>query len=143
MEIEFDLVFCGVGLCVIVGCVVVFEVFDFMVYMDVEWVYCVVFEVLLIMLIQLVYNIFVDLMMVGFICWIELVGFVVFYEWCIDDNYYYIVCIFCGVIGDVDCVVGEVLCFILFLMGGFIVEIVEVIFWGFCFSCQNVVQQFG
>lgn len=57
------------------------------------------------------------------------------YEFRVGDNYYYIVCWFCGVIVDVDCVVGEVFCLMVLDYNGFLLDEVEVIYWGLCFDC--------
>ena len=55
------------------------------------------------------------------------------------DNHHHIVCRVCGVIGDVDCAVGDVPCLTPSDDGGslegFAVDEAEVIYWGLCPDC--------
>lgn len=55
----------------------------------------------------------------------------------VGDNHHHVVCRACGVIGDVDCVVGEAPCLEPSDTHGFVVQEAEVVFWGFCSGCRS------
>ncbi|MVA74427.1 transcriptional repressor [Auraticoccus sp. F435] len=51
------------------------------------------------------------------------------------DNHHHLVCRSCGLVTDVDCVVGAAPCLHTTDTGGFVVDEAEVTFWGRCASC--------
>ena len=62
-------------------------------------------------------------------------GSVARYESRVGDNHHHVVCRSCGVITDVDCVVGEAFCLIPSGHNGFLLDEAEVIYWGLCPGC--------
>ena len=66
-------------------------------------------------------------------------GLVARYESRVGDNHHHVVCRVCGVIGDVDCAVGDVPCLTPCddsgALEGFAVDEAEVIYWGLCPDC--------
>ena len=64
-------------------------------------------------------------------------GSVARYESRIDDNHHHVVCRSCGAIADVDCAVGEAPCLTASDDHGFVIETVEVIYWGVCPDCAR------
>ena len=66
-------------------------------------------------------------------------GLVARYESRVGDNHHHVVCRVCGVIGDVDCAVGDVPCLTPSdddgSLEGFTVDEAEVIYWGLCPDC--------
>lgn len=68
-------------------------------------------------------------------------GLVARYESRVGDNHHHIVCRHCGVIGDVDCAVGEAPCLTAAddsgLLEGFAIDEAEVIYWGLCPDCST------
>ena len=57
------------------------------------------------------------------------------YESRVGDNHHHVVCRVCGIIGDVDCAVGDAPCLTPSDDGGFAVDEAEVIYWGLCPDC--------
>lgn len=84
---------------------------------------------------QVVYDVFSVFVDRGLICKIQLVGFLMCFENCVGDNYYYFICCSCGDMVDVDCVVGVLFCFEVVKDFGYEIDEVEIIFWGLCFDC--------
>jgi Fur family ferric uptake transcriptional regulator len=57
------------------------------------------------------------------------------YEARVGDNHHHVVCRSCGVIGDVDCAVGETPCLTASGDHGFVIDEAEVVYWGTCPAC--------
>jgi Fur family ferric uptake transcriptional regulator len=88
------------------------------------------------MSVQAVHNVLSDLTRAGLIRRIEPAGFSALYERRVDDNHHHLVCSGCGAIEDVDYVQGAAPCLSPSDTSGFTVDAAEVIFWGFCSSCE-------
>jgi Fur family ferric uptake transcriptional regulator len=58
------------------------------------------------------------------------------YEDRVGDNHHHLACRRCGVVADVDCVVGAAPCLEPAESYGFAVDEAVVTFWGLCPSCQ-------
>ena len=65
------------------------------------------------------------------------------YEARVGDNHHHVVCRSCGTIADVDCAVGHAPCLTASDDSGFVVDEVEVVFWGSCPECaaRGIAQQ--
>ena len=85
---------------------------------------------------QAVYLVLNDLARAGLIRRFEPAGSAALYERRIGDNHHHLVCDSCGVVQDVDCVVGEAPCLVPSAANGFRVREAEVTFWGLCSTCQ-------
>jgi len=59
------------------------------------------------------------------------------YEDRVDDNHHHLVCRSCGRTVDVDCAVGSRPCLEAADDHGFTVDEAEVIYWGYCPTCQT------
>ncbi len=59
------------------------------------------------------------------------------YEGRVDDNHHHLVCRHCGQMVDVDCAVGHAPCLEPADDHGFAVDEAEVIYWGYCPTCQE------
>jgi Fur family ferric uptake transcriptional regulator len=59
------------------------------------------------------------------------------YEDRVGDNHHHIVCRRCGMVADVDCVVGAAPCLEPGESLGFAIDEAEVTFWGRCSRCQS------
>jgi Fur family ferric uptake transcriptional regulator len=59
------------------------------------------------------------------------------YEDRVGDNHHHLVCRRCGSTVDVDCVVGRAPCLATSDDCGYVVDEVEVIYWGVCPDCQR------
>lgn len=66
---------------------------------------------------------------------IQPLGHVARYEARVGDNHHHVVCRECGVIGDVDCAVGDAPCLTASDDHGFVLDEAEVIYWGHCPRC--------
>ena len=88
---------------------------------------------------QAVYDVLHALTAAGLVRRIQPSGLVARYESRVGDNHHHVVCRDCGVIGDVDCAVGDVPCLTPSDDGGslegFAVDEAEVIYWGLCPDC--------
>ncbi|HEY6886185.1 MAG TPA: Fur family transcriptional regulator [Solirubrobacter sp.] len=62
------------------------------------------------------------------------------YEARAGDNHHHLVCRWCGLTADVDCVHGGAPCLDAPSTAGFAVDEAEVTFWGLCPSCQTEIQ---
>ena len=86
---------------------------------------------------QAVYDVLKALTGAGLLRRIEPEGSPARYERRVGDNHHHVVCRNCGVIADVDCATGAAPC----LEGsddhGFVVNEVEVTYWGICPACQK------
>ena len=86
---------------------------------------------------QGVYDVLGALSRAGLARRIEPAGSPARYEARVGDNHHHIVCRNCGVIQDIDCVVGERPCLDTGGGHGFAVDEAEVTFWGLCPPCQR------
>jgi Fur family ferric uptake transcriptional regulator len=86
---------------------------------------------------QAVYNTLHALTAAGLVRRIEPAGFVARYELRVGDNHHHVVCRSCGVIGDVDCAVGEAPCLTASDDLGFSIDEAEVVYWGVCPDCTS------
>jgi Fe2+ or Zn2+ uptake regulation protein len=68
---------------------------------------------------------------------IEPAGSAVRYEARVGDNHHHLVCRNCGLIIDVDCVVGAAPCLTPDDDHGFAIDEAEVTFWGLCADCRQ------
>jgi Fur family transcriptional regulator, stress-responsive regulator len=88
---------------------------------------------------QAVYDVLHALTAAGLVRRIQPSGLVARYESRVGDNHHHVVCRDCGVIGDVDCAVGDVPCLTPSddsgSLEGFAVDEAEVIYWGLCPDC--------
>lgn len=87
---------------------------------------------------QGVYDVLDALTTVGLTRRIEPAGSAAVYEARVGDNHHHLVCRSCGVIVDVDCVVGEAPCLSPADAHGFAVDEAEVVFWGVCPECVRL-----
>lgn len=88
--------------------------------------------------IQAVYDGLKVLTDAGLVRRIELEGSSARYERRVGDNHHHVVCRGCGVISDVDCAVGAAPCLHASDEHGFVIDEVEVTFWGTCRGCRTV-----
>lgn len=59
------------------------------------------------------------------------------YEDRVGDNHHHLICRSCDKMFDIDCVVGEAPCLTADDDHGFDIDEAEVIFWGYCPTCQQ------
>ena len=85
---------------------------------------------------QTVYGVLDALVSVGLARRIEPAGAPALFELRVGDNHHHLVCRSCGVIADVDCVVGASPCLRPSDAAGFVVDEAEVVFWGSCRDCR-------
>ncbi|MER6831361.1 Fur family transcriptional regulator [Streptosporangium sp. NPDC000563] len=86
---------------------------------------------------QAVYEALQALTAAGLLRRIEPAGSPARFEGRVGDNHHHIVCRSCGVVADVDCVVGEAPCLTASDDHGFSIDEAEVIFWGLCPGCST------
>src|SRR6478735_4094903 len=86
---------------------------------------------------QAVYDVLHALTAAGLVRRIQPSGSVARYEARVGDNHHHVVCRSCGVIGDVDCAVGEAPCLTPSEHNGFVLDEAEVIYWGLCPDCST------
>lgn len=84
---------------------------------------------------QAVYDVLHALTAAGLVRRIQPSGSVARYESRVGDNHHHVVCRSCGVIGDVDCAVGEAPCLTPSDHNGFVLDEAEVVYWGLCPDC--------
>lgn len=84
---------------------------------------------------QAVYDVLHALTAAGLVRRIQPSGSVARYEARVGDNHHHVVCRSCGVIGDVDCAVGEAPCLTPSDHNGFVLDEAEVVYWGLCPDC--------
>jgi Fur family transcriptional regulator, stress-responsive regulator len=87
--------------------------------------------------VQAVYEALHALTAAGLIARIEPAGSPARFEGRVGDNHHHIVCRSCGVVTDVDCVVGEPPCLTASDDHGFSIDEAQVIFWGRCPNCST------
>jgi Fe2+ or Zn2+ uptake regulation protein len=92
---------------------------------------------------QAVYGVLRALVGGGLARRIEPAGGPALYELRVGDNHHHLVCRECGVVADVDCVVGAAPCLTPSDAAGFVVDEAEVVFWGLCADCQVARSQHG
>ncbi len=90
---------------------------------------------------QAVYDNLHALLDVGLVRRIEPASAPALYEARVGDNHHHLVCRGCGLVEDIDCVVGQRPCLEPSAAHGFLIEEAEVIFWGICPTCHNGKQQ--
>jgi Fur family ferric uptake transcriptional regulator len=90
---------------------------------------------------QAVYDVLNALTAAGLVRRIQPLGLVARYESRVGDNHHHVVCRSCGVIGDIDCAVGEAPCLTPSdgdnVLDGFVLDEAEVIYWGMCPECST------
>ncbi len=86
---------------------------------------------------QAVYDVLHALTAAGLVRRIQPSGSVARYEARVGDNHHHVVCRSCGVIGDVDCAVGEAPCLTPSEHNGFVLDEAEVVYWGLCPDCSD------
>jgi Fur family transcriptional regulator, stress-responsive regulator len=86
---------------------------------------------------QAVYDVLRVFEEAGLVRRIEPAGSPVRYETRVGDNHHHLVCRRCGVVADVDCVVGHAPCLEPVSDAGFVVDEADVTFWGICPGCQD------
>jgi len=86
---------------------------------------------------QAVYMVLNDLVRAGLIRKFEPAGSAALYERRVGDNHHHLVCQSCGMVQDVDCVVGQSPCLTPDDAQGFAIREAEVTFWGLCSRCQE------
>jgi Fur family ferric uptake transcriptional regulator len=84
---------------------------------------------------QAVYDVLRALTAAGLLRRFQPMGSVARYETRVGDNHHHVVCRSCGVIGDVECAVGDAPCLTASDDNGFIVDEAEVVYWGLCPEC--------
>jgi Fur family ferric uptake transcriptional regulator len=87
--------------------------------------------------IQSVHNILGDFTRVGLARRIEPAHSPALYERRVGDNHHHLVCRGCGIVHDVDCVVGAAPCLTPSDDHGFQLAEAEVTFWGLCPTCST------
>jgi Fe2+ or Zn2+ uptake regulation protein len=85
---------------------------------------------------QAVYDVLGALSRAGLARRLEPAGSPALFESRVGDNHHHVVCRSCGVIADIDCVIGEAPCLDPENARGFVVDEAEVTFWGLCLDCQ-------
>jgi len=86
---------------------------------------------------QGVYEALAVLTKAGLVRRIEPAGSPARYEARIADNHHHIVCRRCGLVTDVDCVVGTAPCLEPAMAAGYVIDEAEVTFWGLCLRCHG------
>jgi Fe2+ or Zn2+ uptake regulation protein len=86
---------------------------------------------------QAVYDVLRALTDQGLVRRIQPTGSLARYEARVGDNHHHVVCRTCGVIADVDCVVGAAPCLTAGNDAGFAIDEAEVSYWGQCPQCRN------
>ena len=84
---------------------------------------------------QAVYDVLHALTQARLIRRIQPAGAIAHYESRVGDNHHHLVCRSCGGIVDVDCAVGHAPCLTASDDNGFVVDEVEVVYWGTCPDC--------
>lgn len=90
---------------------------------------------------QAVYGVLSALIGAGLVRKIEFEGGSALFEIRRGDNHHHLLCLECGRVEDVPCVVGEAPCLTPVGDQGFTVEVAEVTFKGLCPDCQQAGHQ--
>jgi Fe2+ or Zn2+ uptake regulation protein len=106
-------------------------------HLDVETIAAQVRDRLGTISVQAVYEALHALTAAGLIARIEPAGSPARFEGRVGDNHHHLVCRSCGVVADVDCVVGEPPCLTASDDHGFSIDEAQVIFWGLCPDCST------
>lgn len=85
---------------------------------------------------QSVYQVLADLSDIGLVRKLQTPGTPARYETRIGDNHHHVMCIRCGRVDDVDCVVGEAPCLVPSDSAGMRIMSAEVLFRGICAECD-------
>lgn len=85
---------------------------------------------------QAVYGVLAAFTTAGLVRKLEPAGSAARFERRVGDNHHHAICTRCGVVHDVDCVVGQAPCLVASDTSGFAVYSAEVTFWGRCAQCQ-------
>ncbi|MFC4605962.1 Fur family transcriptional regulator [Rhodococcus kronopolitis] len=86
---------------------------------------------------QAVYDVLRACVNAGLLRRIEPAGSPARFETRTGDNHHHLVCRGCGIVVDVDCVVGHAPCLVPSDPQGFVVDEAEVVFWGACAHCRE------
>ena len=86
---------------------------------------------------QAVYDVLGVLVEVGLIRRIQPAGSPARFEARVSDNHHHVICRICGSTADVDCAVGSAPCLTPFDDMGYVIDEVEVNYWGICPRCQS------
>jgi Fe2+ or Zn2+ uptake regulation protein len=86
---------------------------------------------------QATYDVLAALVRVGLVRRIEPAGSPARFETRVEDNHHHIICRSCGLVVDVDCVLGDAPCLQPADTAGFVIDEAEVIFWGVCAACRD------
>jgi Fur family ferric uptake transcriptional regulator len=86
---------------------------------------------------QAVYEALYALTAAGLVRRIEPAGSPARFEGRVGDNHHHVVCRSCGVVADVDCVVGEAPSLTASDDNGFTIDEAEIIYWGLCPDCST------
>lgn len=86
---------------------------------------------------QAVYGILAAFTEAGLVRRFDPPGSAALFESRVDDNHHHLVCVRCGAVADVECVVGDAPCLTPGDTGGFAVFTAEVTFSGICENCQR------
>lgn len=86
---------------------------------------------------QAVYDILRVFVGAGLVRQIQPAGSPARYEARVGDNHHHLVCRRCGVIADVDCVIGAAPCLAPSDTADYSIDEAEVTHWGLCSTCQD------
>lgn len=87
---------------------------------------------------QAVYDVLRACTAAGLVRRIEPAGSAALFETRTADNHHHLVCRGCGTVTDTDCAVAEAPCLTPTDPRGFVVDEAEVVFWGYCPTCQSI-----
>lgn len=86
---------------------------------------------------QAVYDVLGACTEAGLVRRIEPAGSAARYETQTGDNHHHLVCRTCGTVADAECAVAEAPCLTPPQEHGFVIDEAEVVFWGYCSTCQT------
>ena len=89
--------------------------------------------------VQAVYGVLAAFTAAGLVRRIDPAGSPARFECRIGDNHHHVLCVRCGDLKDVDCVIGAAPCLTASDTSGFTIQAAEVTFTGVCVSCQKQV----
>ena len=89
---------------------------------------------------QGVYDCLEALVGIGAVRRLDLPGSGSRYESRVGDNHHHVTCRGCGVLADVDCVIGSAPCLTPAETHGFVLDEAEVVFWGWCAACAPAAE---
>lgn len=90
---------------------------------------------------QAVYDVLHALSAAGLVRSIEPAGSAARYDVRVGDNHHHLVCRACGAVVDVDCATGAAPCLEPADRHGFVVDEAEVLYWGLCPGCQDLLDR--